>query len=113
MEKTMEEVKTDTKNMGLRDFADGSIRFSIRADDTEENQKVHDAFKEFCKVETDNNYTQGLRKLLEYYQGDFKIEMLHNVQQEHAVSLADLKGSIIELAKKKESPRVEDDSDAF
>ena len=60
------------KELREMDIDNKFIRFSIKADDTEENQKVHDAFKEFCKVECDDNYTQGLRKLLEYYQEDFK-----------------------------------------
>jgi len=108
------DANIETKDINLRDFSNnGKIGFRITADDTVENQQTHDAFKGFCKVETDNNYTQGLRKLLEYYQGDFKIEMLHNVQQEQAVTLADLKGSIVELAKKRKAPVDEEDTGAF
>jgi len=66
----MEEMNLD--KLGVQ----GYIRFSIKADDTPENTSVHDAFKEFCKAETDNNYTQGIRKLLEYYQSDFKYEAI-------------------------------------
>lgn len=66
----MEEMNLD--KLGVK----GYVRFSIKADDTPENNSVHDAFKEFCKTETDNNYTQGIRKLLEYYQGDFKYEAI-------------------------------------
>jgi len=109
----MEEVNTDIKKVDFKDWWEGKTGFTIRADDTKENKEVHAAFKEFCRIESDNSYTLGLRKLLEYYQGDFKLEMLHNVQQEQAVSLADLKGSIIELSKKKEATHVEDDNDAF
>ena len=96
------EVNTDISKAPLRDFADGFIRFNIKADDTEENQKVHEAFKEFCKLETDNNYTQGLRKLLEYYQGDFKYEMLYDRLDEQALLLQELKESVIQKQQRKE-----------
>jgi len=96
----MNDVKTDVNTEGLRQLAPGTVRFSIKAEDTKENESVHTAFKEFCKVETDNNYTQGLRKLLEYYQNDFKYEMLFDRQEEQTVTLEDLRGSIVELQKK-------------
>lgn len=100
-----DEIRTGVDNISLRDMSDeGHIRFNIKAPDTEENQRVHDAFKEFCKVETDNNYTVGLRKLLEYYQGDFKYEMILDKIQEQAMVLADVKSSIVELQGKKKEP---------
>ncbi len=55
---------------------DGFVRFSIKAENTESNVATHNGFKEFCRVETGNNFTLGLRKLLENWQGDFKYEML-------------------------------------
>lgn len=105
----MEELKTNIQEMDLREVAHGFIRFSIKADDTEENQRVHEAFREFCKVETDNNYTQGLRKLLEYYQGDFKYEMIYNKIEEQSATLADLKNSVVELQSKPQK----DDNNTF
>ena len=102
-------VTTDVKEMGMRELAPGYIRFSIKADDTEENQAVHDAFKEFCKVETDNSYTQGLRKLMEYYQGDFKYELLNNAMNELRVLVDDLKSSVVSL---NEKPKEEESDDA-
>lgn len=78
----------------------GFIRFSIKAKDTPENESVHKAFKEFCKVEVDDNYTLGLRKLLEFYQGDFKFEMLHQ-------DIADLQIQVEELRQKLEEPKDE------
>jgi DNA-binding MarR family transcriptional regulator len=75
----MEGVETKISTDTLKSISEeGYIRFSIKADDTEENVKVHNAFKQFAKVECDNNYTQALRKLMEYYEGDFKYEMLWN-----------------------------------
>ena len=52
------------------------IPIKTSAKDTEENQKVHDAFRSFSKAECDDNYTQALRKLLEFYQGDYKFEAI-------------------------------------
>jgi len=105
------QVKTNMSEDGLRDIAPGTVRFSIKADDTLENMQVHAAFKDFCRVETDNNYTQGLKKLLEYYQSDYKIEMIYSAINEQNATLADLKASVVDLQKK---PKVEDEeSDAF
>jgi len=72
-----EEVNTKVNTDVLRSVSDeGYIRFSIKAYDTIENKAVHTAFKQFSKIECDDNYTQGLRKLLEYFEGDFKYAML-------------------------------------
>lgn len=66
-----------TEMIDLTGIADkGYIRFSIKAEDNEQNQKVHAAFKEFCSAECDNNYTLGIRKLLEAYEEDAHFAML-------------------------------------
>jgi hypothetical protein len=97
-------IETNLDNDGLRDIAKGTVRFSIKADDTLENLQVHSAFKEFCRIETDNNYTQGIRKLMEYFQSDYKYEMIvEKIGTMCAVS-DDLRASIIEL---KETPKEE------
>lgn len=101
-------VETQMTKDGLRDMADGTIRFTIKTKDTLENMQIHAAFKDFCRVETDNNYTLGLRKLIEYYQSDAKIEMIYHNIQELNVALHDLKSSVVALqSKPKEEP--EDD----
>lgn len=102
-----DEVKTGN-DVSFRDIAEGYIRFNIKAEDTEENQQTHDAFKEFCKVETDNNYTLGLRKLLEYYQGDFKYELMNDKLNEQIIALQDLKGSFVSFTTKSEAPNKEE-----
>jgi hypothetical protein len=72
-------VETDLDN-GLRTMADkGFIRFSIKANDTDENQRVHEAFKEFCNVECDGNYTQGLKILLKNYENDYRFDSLYEL----------------------------------
>lgn len=88
------------EDMNLQDLnVPGFIRFSIKAKDTVENHSVHTSFKDFCRVETDDNYTLGLRKLLEYYQGDFKYEVLHQ-------EIEDLKLELIQLKEKLDKPSV-------
>jgi hypothetical protein len=110
----MKDVDTNINKVDFKDLWENKTGFTIKADDTQENKNVHKAFKDFCKIETDNNYTLGLRKLLEYYQGDFKIEMLHTEITNQNNAIADLKGSIIDLSNKaKKVASEDDDSDAF
>jgi hypothetical protein len=104
-----EMIKTGIENDGLRDIADGTIRFGIKAPDTLENLQIHNAFKNYCKIETDNNYTQGLKRLMEYYQGDFKYEMIFEKLEAQSIALENLKASIVEMNKK---PKSEADEDA-
>jgi hypothetical protein len=95
----------DINEIDLRDIAKGFIRFSIKAEDTEQNQNVHNDFKEFCRLETDNNYTLGLRKLLESYSGDTKFEILYQ-------EIQSLKNDI-EVLKSKPKEDKEDELEMF
>jgi len=70
---------------------EGYTGFSIKDYDTEENKAVHKAFWEMCRIETNNNYTQGLRKLIEYYQSDAKYVALWEAIQELKKELDTLK----------------------
>ena len=103
-------IETDIKNAGLRDLWKGKTGFTIRADDTEANQATHEEYKTFCKMQCDNNYTQGLRVLLDYVKGDFKYEMIYDKLSEQAATLAELKGSIAQL---QSTPKKEDDKSTF
>ena len=106
----MSDVKTDINSLNLRDISnEGFIFLGIKAKDTEDNQKTHAAFREFCKTETDNNYTQGLRKLMEYYQSDFKYEMIYHQINDINTTLLDLKTSVVGL---QNTPK-KDDSGTF
>lgn len=61
----------------LRDTgAPGKIWFTVRAEDTEQNRRIHDGFKKLSMIECRNDYTFALGKLLEYYEADAKTEML-------------------------------------
>jgi hypothetical protein len=69
-------METDL-NEGLRGMnVEGSIKFSIKARDTEENERVHNAFKEFAKQEWDDNYTLALKDLLQTKEADYKYEAM-------------------------------------
>lgn len=81
---------------------EGYTGFSIKDYDTEENRAVHKAFWEFCRVETNNNYTQGIRKLLEYYQNDAKYVALWDEIQALRAELEQLKGSLKKPAKEEQ-----------
>lgn len=59
----------------------GFIYLKLRAEDSETNRKVFDAFRMMAKVECRNDYTIALRKLLEYYEADAKIELLWRAMQ--------------------------------
>jgi hypothetical protein len=69
-------VETDL-NQALRESAwEGYIGFTVKAKDNEQNNTIHEAFRTFCKLEADNNYTQGLKMLLDYYSSDMKYEAI-------------------------------------
>ena len=56
------------KNVNLRKLSDdGYIGLTIRAWDTEYNESIHKAFRDFCKEEYRNDYTLGLKSLIESY----------------------------------------------
>ncbi len=55
---------------------DGKTGFSIKSDDTPENNDIHTRFKTFCKVETANDYTAGLSWLLDKLETSFTISDL-------------------------------------
>lgn len=96
----MEEVETKYNNNTLRSVSqNGYIRFSIKANDTDENVKVHEAFKDFAKVECDDNYTLALRKLLEYYEMDVKYTIMYQKIEELEFNLKELENKLKEPKK--------------
>lgn len=86
--------------------AAGFIGFSIKAEDTEQNQKIHDAFRELARVECRDDYTAALELLLRYYEADAKTEMLWDAIQV-------LEHRIIELEEADKAPRSEEDNGTF
>lgn len=75
--------------MRMNDFEDNlleikeptKIFLSLKADDTDKNRKIHEAFRDMAETEfpkCHDNYTLALGKLLDYYDSDSKTEMLWN-----------------------------------
>lgn len=59
---------TKIEEIDLKKISDeGFIKFTIRADDNDYNESIHKAFRDFCYHETRNDYTKGLKFLLEQY----------------------------------------------
>jgi hypothetical protein len=88
--------KLETKNIDLRPLTDnGKVWITIRDYDTPEVVAIHDAFKEFCKIEAGNNYTQGLKILLKYYQDDYKFEFLADKIANIDAELQELKNDLV------------------
>ena len=81
--------------------AQGFIILKMKAEDTEFNTRIHDAFRELAFVECKNDYTLALGKLLEYYQADAKIEFLWQ-------AIMTLENKILELEQQVAEPQVED-----
>ena len=52
-------------DINLRPLGDGTISLFLKAKDTLENENTYRAFKLFCEKEAKNDYTFGLKLLLE------------------------------------------------
>lgn len=90
-----EENKADKlKNMMTRNF-------SI----TKCPDKVYQAFVEFCQGETNDNYSMGLKLLLDMKNANIKEVVLYEQYMELKADFADLKAEIAELKGKKEETK--------
>jgi hypothetical protein len=98
----------ETNDINLRPLSsNGKIWITIRDYDTPEVMAIHDAFKQFCKIEAGNNYTQGLRVLLKYYEDDYKFEFFSNKILELEQELLELKADLIPKIKPKDKKKEE------
>lgn len=90
------------KSLKERVEEDIKVCFKICYDNTDENRRVHEAFQEFAKRETDNGYLLAIKQLLMSYSTDWKYETLHQkiLQLEQEVAL--LQGSDDEEEKEPE-----------
>lgn len=96
-----------TDELKLRELgAKGILKFTIAADDTEDNEKVHKQFREWCKYYTKNDYTVGLRVLLEYYMSQGYFNVLWEQQEQLEERIATLERFFDEKA-------IDDESDTF
>ncbi len=105
----MEEDDKVSKNVdeGIRSLAPGFIRFSIKARDTEDNLNIHDSFREFCDMECDSNYTQGLKILLKNYDNDYRFDTLYELYQTIKMELEEIKVKLEQPKKKEKKEEME------
>jgi hypothetical protein len=87
---------------------EGKIRFTISADNTEDNSRVHEAFKSFAASECGNNYTLALKTLLHAMESDFKYESLWDSMKVLQQEVADLR---VKVDTRKETKGKEDAHD--
>lgn len=73
---------------------EGTIRFSIKANNTSTNEAIHEEFKNFCEIECDNNYTMGLKLLLDYKKDDYKFELLYETIKKLNIEIEELKSKL-------------------
>ena len=94
--------------MELKDKIESKIRknFTLNYFDTEQNRAIKDTFITFCKLETENNWFQGLKRLLENYSEDWKHESL-------SLQISDLREEIENLKKQKEQTKERPKSRTF
>ena len=86
----------------------GKVWLTIRADDTEHNRAVLGSFRDLARVECKNDYTIALRKLLEYYEADAKIELLWA-----AVTAMERRIEELEQFNEKKTAKVDKDKEMF
>lgn len=96
-------MKDDDFTELMRERWTGFTGFSIKARDTEANKAIHAAFKDFCSVESNGDFTIGIKILLEYIQSDAKYENLNE-------RLAVLEAKFDQLTR---APQKEQDTGAF
>lgn len=89
-------MNPDFRDLGVP----GYVILKIKAEDTENNQKIFSAFRELAQSECRNDYTLTLRKLLEYYEADAKFEQLWYVIHELEERIATLEAEKTKPIKK-------------
>ena len=72
----------------------------IKSKKNDSNEAIINGFRSFCEIETNNDYTQGLKRLLEYYEIDSKYEMFARKFVEIEEKIAILEASLSKPKKK-------------
>ncbi len=99
----MIETNLDNMKMDKKEYVFLFIKSETRL---KESKLVYEAFKNYCKLETKDDYTLGLKKLMELAQHDWKEEMLYDL-------IRDLEERIIQLENKPVEEVKEKDEVAF
>lgn len=94
-------------DIDLRPLSDnGFIRFTIKAPDTKDNEFIHGSFKQFCRDNAKDDYTFGLRLLLE------NLDYVHSINSLWD-KLEDLSVRVSALEKPPEPSKEVDSSKGF
>jgi hypothetical protein len=101
-----DEIKTNMEEGGLSKFAEGYIGFNVKAKDSEENRVVHNSFRRFCKERSGNNYTKGIKLLMELSEFDFKYEMLYNEVHRLTIEIEQMKAELMYVAQMKDTKEI-------
>lgn len=72
--------------------AQGRISLYMSSENTERNQAIYDAFRDYARVEWENDYTNALGYLLLFYEEDARLVSIEN-------SILTLKNELDELRK--------------
>jgi hypothetical protein len=91
---------------------DGTIRFGVRTKNTPQNVAIHESFKRFCEQECNNDYTLGLKFLMDAIESDFKYEALSERLNYMKTEIDELRTTVMYL-KKNQKESVKDDEGAF
>ena len=88
--------------MDLKERVESKIKkcFKICYKNIEANQRIHKTFINFCEEETDSNYLQGIKRLLEVYGTDWKYAELSQ-------NILDLKHELFKLKEQKQEIKKE------
>ena len=81
----------------------GYISFKIKYNNTEHNRLTHDAFKDFAKTVTDNNYLLALKVLLETYADDYRYEILDEKIRQLEAQLVEIQSAKVEKKEEKQN----------
>ena len=93
-------IETDVDKMKM-DEPEYAFLF-IKSEPTPENKHIYDTFRNFCKLETKNDYTLGLKRLLEHKQLDWKEAMMYDLIRNLEERLARLEAQPVKENKKEE-----------
>ena len=63
--------------------------FNVKFNNTDDNWRIVDGFKKFCKENSSDNYLLGIKMLTDYFESDFKYASLFdNIESVRADLLA-------------------------
>lgn len=87
--------------------------FFIKDNNSDDNHKVKKAFIDFAWAESNGNYFQALKRLLENYSADYKYASLYDAFEALKANVALLESSIKELSVKDKDKKEDKEQEFF